>query len=112
MVATVVGGLGCDRTPEPVGPGLLQDVYLSADALDGVVEVGESTQLTAIAHIDDGVVNRTEDCTFVLTDDKVASVDPKGMLTGLKPGQVTITAKLRSVQSDPLSLEVVAPAAP
>jgi uncharacterized protein YjdB len=65
-------------------------------AIEGAPEslkVGESAQLNVVAKAADGAAIMGASNTFTSSNDKLATVDETGKVTGVKPGVVTITAK-------------------
>jgi len=65
-------------------------------AIDGApasLKVGESAQLNVMAKAADGSSITGVTHTFTSSNEKLATVDETGKVTGVKPGAVTITAK-------------------
>jgi uncharacterized protein YjdB len=56
------------------------------------VQVGKSTTLTATVKAADGSTLTDRPVTWKSSDDDVASVDGRGVVTGVRPGSATITA--------------------
>jgi len=104
-VTVLLSGCG-GQGEELIGkPGPLEQLHLEADA--GGVIVGETVQLTVIAHIGNGVVNQTSACHITSSDESVARILPNGIVQGLDSGKVKIIAEIDGVQSNVLELEVL-----
>ncbi len=71
------------------------------------VIVGGRQQLRVLAVTDGGTIDRTKDCQYHSSDEKVADLLPGGIVRGKWSGKVTITATLDGVRSDALELQVL-----
>lgn len=80
------GGSGENQQPPAEIP--VDSITLSAATLS--LEEGKTATLTAVV-LPDTATNKT--VTYTNTDSQVASIDANGLITALKAGQTTITAK-------------------
>ncbi len=79
---------GGDQTEQPPADIPVDSISLSAATL--TLEEGKTASLTAVV-LPDTATNKT--VTYTNTDNQVATVDGSGLVTALKAGQTTITAK-------------------
>ena len=70
--------------------------------------VGESYALTPVA-VEDIVYYQPFKLTYTSSDERVATVDEKGVVTAIKEGEVTITAKNAKGEEKTANITVVAP---
>jgi len=66
--------------------------YVIVDPVSALLEEGTSTQLEAIAYDDRDNVVTGRAVRWATSDAGIASVDPAGLVTGLRPGIVRVTA--------------------
>lgn len=115
LSVALVFGIGCGRDTSPPpplgGPGSLHGIVLSYDGAPALA-VGQTAQLSVIAHIGTGVVNQTTASQFTVSDSAVLSVGPDGVATALTAGTAVVTAALDGAQSNEVTLTVAAPTAP
>ena len=94
---------------QPAGPtkapARVTALKLESDAK--AVIVGGRQQLRVVATTDDGAIDKTKDCQYHSSDEKVAAVLPGGIVRGKWSGKVTITAALNGVRSKALELQVL-----
>ena len=83
----------------------IQSLKLEADSK--AVIVGETSQLRALAQTSSGVVDETKACTYTSSNEKIARILPGGVVMGVWSGNVTVTATLGGIRSDPLRLQVL-----
>ncbi len=71
------------------------------------VNVGGTTQLTAVGHYDDGTtIDVTSTVSWVSLDETVATVSSSGLVTGISGGSVSIVGSLDG-SSTPITISVV-----
>jgi uncharacterized protein YjdB len=85
--------------------GKVATMTLSASAK--TVSVGGSAQLTPVVKVD-GVAAGTYTVAWNIGDSSVATISTKGIVTALKPGQVTVTAILTAVDGHQLISPITA----
>ncbi len=95
---------GCDGGPTGPQPATIE---LSAPSLE--VETGEELQLTAEVRDASGNPVSVTELEWSSSNPQRASVSDQGLVAGIEPGNVSITARTGSV-SGSLNLEVVGPA--
>lgn len=83
---------------------VVDTVILEAD--DSQVAVGGTLQLRATAYDEDGGVITGRPVVWTSSDENLATVGPSGLLTGLQPGTVDITAQIGGEQ-DTQTFDVV-----
>lgn len=84
---------GSVRQPIDVTVKLPEVASVAIDAPPASIKVGETVQLNAAAKAADGAAITGVTPTFTSSNEKLATVDEMGKVTGVKPGVVTITAK-------------------
>ncbi|MEW6277627.1 MAG: Ig-like domain-containing protein [Candidatus Eremiobacterota bacterium] len=94
LALALLGPMGCGENGAQVGQILGAIVErLELTPLDPTIPVGTNQQFRVLAHLNN---NQTQDVTpFALwtsSDPTIASIDANGLASGLRPGQVTITA--------------------
>jgi uncharacterized protein YjdB len=80
---------GCDLAKELVNPTGTSVRSVTVEPLAAQLTVGQTQQFTATVQ-PDGVSDKS--VTWTVSPSNVASVDSKGMLTALAPGQAVVTA--------------------
>ena len=102
-------GIGCIGTdlvgeiPEDDGP---SRIAISSSA--SAVEIGQMIQYEAILYHFDGSIDQSVVFEWVSSNSDVATVDASGSVSALSAGQAVITAHASGVDSNPLTLIVVA----
>jgi hypothetical protein len=91
---------GCDS---PFGSLRVGSIRISGPA--GPMLVGSRSQLTAETLDPGGQVIAVE-VNWFSSDPEVASVDPQGVVQGLMPGEATVWASARGVESERLRIDV------
>jgi hypothetical protein len=84
---------GSVRQPIDVTVKLPEVASVAIDGAPASLKVGESAQLNVVAKAADGAAINGLTHTFTSSNDKLATVDATGKVTGVKPGAVTITVK-------------------
>lgn len=79
---------GCE---DPAGPDPVDSIALTAPTAS--VIVGQTLQITAAAKDEDGNVLADRTITWTSASDAIATVNAGGLVTGVTPGSVVITAK-------------------
>jgi alpha-tubulin suppressor-like RCC1 family protein/uncharacterized protein YjdB len=119
LIATTLlalGLVGC--TAEPVGPNLVPVASITLEPANPVVGVGAIAGLTATTKSEDGTVLLNRTITYATGNGAIATVDDKGVVTGVAAGstQITATAEGKSasvtltVSTTPVASVTVAPA--
>ena len=94
-------------TPTPEGPQEAKTVVLSVDkAFISTAEGKNTVTLTATVKDANGKEIASPKITWASDNTDAASVDDKGVVTGVKDGVANITAKVDSVTSDPCAVTV------
>jgi len=87
----IIAGLGI--AVEPVVPPTLKSITVTPET--ATIAVGESQQFTVIGIYDDGSErDLTEEVEWASSDESIATIDERGVATGVAGGEVTITATL------------------
>jgi uncharacterized protein YjdB len=84
---------GSLRQPIDVTVKLPEVASVAIDGAPESLKVGQSAQLNAVAKAADGATIDGASITFASSNEKFATVDETGKVTGVKPGVATITAK-------------------
>lgn len=87
----VSGGIGRPATYAVIGTPVAK-VTLGGSVLDGALFVGETAQLSAAEYDGGGVTLAGRAATWSSSDASIVSVDATGKVTGVAPGNATITA--------------------
>jgi len=88
VVATIDGRSGSAGVA--VGPQPVASVEITPESLELIV--GETQQLEAITRSEDGAVLSGRDVEWSSSDERVARVDKRGLVTAVRAGSATITA--------------------
>lgn len=95
-LATFILGAGCDGEVTPIedaGPDGPVVVDLEVSPLTLNLALGETGQMTArLVYSDNSREDATDDVRWTSSDDRVAAIDDTGLVTGVAPGMVEITA--------------------
>ena len=87
-----------EPTPLPGGPQNPKDLVTSIRVEGVEPQVGQTSQLTALATLADGQTKDvTSEATWRLRGNAVAQVSPEGRLSGIRVGVEEVTATLREV---------------
>ena len=111
-IAMAMAVAACD---DPAGPVPVDRIALSAPA--ATVIVGQTLQITAVVMDEDGDTLTDRSVEWSSANDAVATVSAAGLVTGVSPGGVVITAKAEGKTSEftlnvvpvPVASVVVAP---
>ncbi len=109
-------GTGDNTTPLPCTAPADQTITITAPIVEATgitvtpetatVERGQTTTLTATLE----PTNATSEVTWSSSDEAIATVDPSGVVTGVKAGPATITAKVDETIFDTCEVTVTNPA--
>ena len=91
--------------PPAPAPARVTALKLESDAK--AVIVGGRQQLRVLAATAQGDIDKTKDCQYESSDERVADLLPGGVVRGKWSGKVTITATLNGLRSNPLELQVL-----
>lgn len=91
VTSTPQASLGVPGKPTPT-PATIAVTGVTLDPNKATVDVGKTQQLTATVS-PDNATDKT--VTYKSSDDTIASVDGKGLVTGVKAGSVTVTASTK-----------------
>lgn len=118
LLAASVLVLGCGGNDGPSGPPKIATITVSTPASQ--IEVGSNVQLTARAVDASGTTLTGREITWQSSAQSTASVSGSGIVSGLTPGQVTITASSEGVSGTaqitvitlPVASVLISPRAP
>ena len=88
-----VNKAGTPESQKEASPALVSTIKMVSSAANTVKE-GETINLSATVALTDG--NTNNDVIWSSSDDTIAKVDSKGIITAIKAGNVTITAKAKN----------------
>jgi adhesin/invasin len=98
LALAAAAAFGCVTDRQSVGPGTVAAIAV-APAVDSVA-VGDSLQLIGVAYDDNGIPYVGAPMTWSSSDAAIATVSATGVVTGVAPGPVTITAANGALTSD------------
>jgi uncharacterized protein YjdB len=97
-LVAVVTALGLGACSDAAGPEPVAEIVLTAPATS--VIAGQTLQLTAVTRDEDGEVLTDRTVTWSSASEAIARVSASGLVTGVAPGSVVITARSEGAQKE------------